>query len=288
MYPYLLVAPAVIFMLLIIAYPIVNSVYMSLMDYRLFKLQDVHFVGLSNYINVLVDPIFRQSLWNSALWTILGVFFQFLFGLIMALLLNQSFKGRGVVRSLVLIPWVTPGILIGLMWKWMYDGNYGVINDILQKMHLLNDYVPWLAKSDTALFSVILTIVWQGVPFFAIMLLAGLQTIPAELYEAANVDGANRWQKFWHVTLPMLMPTIIVTSLLRIIWVSNSVDVIYAMTGGGPGYSSLTLSVYTFVKARTALDFGYSSTLSIYLTLILSVVLFAYLQKICKREARLR
>jgi multiple sugar transport system permease protein len=288
LYPYYLVAPAVIFMLVIVAYPIINSIYMSMMEYKLFKLNNIHFIGLSNYIAVLKDPIFIQSLWNSLWWILFGVFFQFFFGLILALLLNENFRGRSLVRSLVLIPWVTPGILIGLMWTWMYDGNYGVINDVLVKLHIIDQYIPWLAQSDTALFSVIVTIVWQGIPFFAIMLLAGLQTIPRELYEAAEVDGASSWQSFWMVTLPMLMPTIFVTTLLRIIWVANSVDVIYSMTGGGPGYSSLTLSVYTFVKARTALDFGYASTMSIYLTLILSVVLFIYLYTISKKEARLR
>ena len=288
LYPYYLVAPAVIFMLVIVAYPILNSFYMSLMDYKLFKISDIHFVGLDNYIAVLQDPVFRQSLWNTLWWVGLGVFFQFFFGLILALLLNEKFRGRGIVRSLILVPWVTPGILIGLMWTWMYDGNYGVINDVLVKLHVLDQYVPWLAQSDTALLSVIVTIVWQGIPFFAIMLLAGLQTIPRELYEAAEVDGASPWKSFWMITLPMLTPTIFVTTLLRIIWVANSVDVIFAMTGGGPGYSTLTLSVYTFVKARTALDFGYASTMSIYLTLILSVVLLIYLYELQKREARLR
>ncbi len=288
LYPYYLVAPAVIFMLVIVAYPILNSFYMSFMDYKLFKISDIHFVGLDNYIAVLQDPVFRQSLWNTLWWVGLGVFFQFFFGLILALLLNEKFRGRGIVRSLILVPWVTPGILIGLMWTWMYDGNYGVINDVLVKLHVLDQYVPWLAQSDTALLSVIVTIVWQGIPFFAIMLLAGLQTIPRELYEAAEVDGASPWKSFWMITLPMLTPTIFVTTLLRIIWVANSVDVIFAMTGGGPGYSTLTLSVYTFVKARTALDFGYASTMSIYLTLILSVVLLIYLYELQKREARLR
>lgn len=286
--PYFLVAPSVLLMLLIVAYPIVNSLGMSLMEYKLFKLYDTHFVGMTNYAAALRDPIFLESLWNSFLWVGFGVFFQFVFGLLLALLLNRQFRGRGLMRSLVLIPWVTPGILIGLMWTWMYDGNYGVINDILYKLGLIEQYVPWLARSATSLASVIVTIVWQGVPFFAIMLLAGLQTIPRELYEAAEVDGASLWQSFWSITLPMLAPTIFVTSLLRIIWVANSVDVIYAMTGGGPGYSSLTLSVYAFVKARTALDFGYASALSIYLTLILSIVLFFYLRNLAKQEARLR
>jgi multiple sugar transport system permease protein len=286
--PYLLISPAVILMLLIVGYPIGKSIYMSFFNYVLYRPKDMNFAGISNYINVLKDPIFRQSLVNLLIWVTLAVLFQFLFGLILALILNKEFRGRGLVRSMILIPWVTPGILIGLMWKWMYDGNYGVINDILLKLHIIKHYIPWLAQPSTSLFSIIVTIVWQGIPFFAIMILAGLQTIPGEYYEAAESDGANRLQAFWHVTLPMLKHTILVTTLLRIIWVANSVDVIYSMTGGGPGYSSLTLSVYTFVKARGSLDFGYASTLSIYLTAILSIVLIIYVRNLSKQEGSSR
>jgi len=284
--PYILVAPAFILMLLVVGYPILNSIYMSFLDYTLFKPKDIKFVGLANYLKVLSDPIFRESLLNTVLWVVFGVFFQFLFGLILALLLNRKFKGRGIVRSVILIPWVTPGVLIGLMWRWMYDGNYGVINDILSKLHIIDNYVPWLSSSDTSLASVIVTIIWQGVPFFAIMLLAGLQAIPQELYEAAYVDGAGSWHTFWHITLPMLKPTILISTLLRIIWVANSVDVIYIMTGGGPGYSTHTLSVYTYIKAQKALDFGYSATLAIYLTVMLASVAFVYFKNLNLKEVR--
>lgn len=284
--PYLLVAPALCLMLLIVAYPILNSLFMSFFNYTLYKPKNIKFIGLSNYISVLKDPVFKEALINTFIWVILGVFFQFLFGLILALLLNKDFKGRGMIRSIILIPWVTPGVLIGLMWSWMYDGNYGVINDILSKLGIIKDYVPWLAQSSTSLSSVLVTIIWQGIPFFAIMLLAGLQAIPRELYEAAEVDGASSWHCFWNITMPLLKPTILVSSLLRIIWVANSIDVIYIMTGGGPGYSSLTLSVYTYIKAQKALDFGYSSTLAIFLTLILSSVAFLYLKNLKLKEVR--
>ncbi|NLZ51561.1 MAG: sugar ABC transporter permease [Thermoanaerobacteraceae bacterium] len=284
--PYILVAPAFTLMLLVVGYPILNSIYMSFLDYTLFKPKDIKFVGLANYLKVLSDPIFRESLLNTVLWVVFGVFFQFLFGLILALLLNRKFKGRGIVRSVILIPWVTPGVLIGLMWRWMYDGNYGVINDILSKLHIIDNFIPWLSSSDTSMASVIITIIWQGVPFFAIMLLAGLQAIPQELYEAAYVDGAGSWHTFCNITLPMLKPTILISTLLRTIWVANSVDVIYIMTGGGPGYSTHTLSVYTYIKAQKALDFGYSATLAIYLTIILSSVAYVYFKNLNLKEVR--
>ena len=145
---------------------------------------------------------------------------------------NKKFRGRGVVRAVSLIPWVTPGILIGLMWRWMYDGNYGVLNDILQKLHIINKSIPFLAQANTAFPAVVVTIIWQGIPFFALMILAGLQGIPGELYEAADMDGATGFQKLFKITIPSIKNTIFITGLLRIIWVANSVDVIFNMTEG--------------------------------------------------------
>lgn len=283
--PYLLIAPAIILMLGIVAYPILTSLRISLYDYILFKPKDIKFIGLTNYFTVLKDPVFWKAFKNTVMWVVFGVIFQLIFGLILALLLDQKFKGRGLVRAIVLIPWVTPGVLIGLMWSWMYDGNYGIINDILSKLHIISNYIPWLAKSNTALWAVIVTIIWQGIPFFGIMLLAGLQGIPRELYEAASVDGATNWQVFWNITLPMLKPTILVSSLLRIIWVANSVDVIFTMTGGGPGYSTMTLSVYTYMKAQKSMNFGYATTLAIYLTVFLSSVAYLYFKNLRLKEA---
>ena len=207
---------------------------------------------------------------------VFGVGFQFVFGFVLALLLKKKFKGRGAVRAVSLIPWVTPGVLIGLMWRWMYDGNYGVINDLLGKIHLLDKNIPFLSQTNTAFPAVIITIIWQGIPFFALMILAGLQGIPEELYEAADVDGATGFQKLFKITIPSIKNTLFVTTLLRVIWVANSVDVIFNMTEGGPAYSSQTLSVYVFNKAQ-ALDLGYSSAMAILLTLVLCLVAIPYL-----------
>ena len=171
---------------------------------------------------------------------------------------------------------VVPGILIGLMWRWMYDGNYGVLNDILQKLHILNKSIPFLAQTNTAFPAVVVTIIWQGIPFFALMILAGLQGIPGELYEAADMDGATGFQKLFKITIPSIKNTIFITGLLRIIWVANSVDVIFNMTEGGPAYATQTLSVYVFNKAQ-ALNLGYSSAMAILLALVLCLVAVPYL-----------
>ena len=182
-----------------------------------------------------------------------------------------------MVRALSMIPWVTPGVLIGLMWRWIYDGNNGVLNDILLKLGLIQEKIPFLSEVSTAFPAVIVTIVWQGIPFFALMLLAALQGVPQDMYEAADIDGATKLQKLFFITLPSIKNTIFVTVLLRIIWVANSVDVIFNMTEGGPAYSTQTLSVYIYQKAN-ALNLGYASAMAIILALCLLVVVVPYLK----------
>ena len=282
-WPYLLILPALTIVVAMVFVPAVHAILMSFQSYDLRRPSSIGFIGLGNYIAVLQDPLFWSSLTRTILWVVFGVGFQFILGFALALLLNKKFMGRGIVRAVSLIPWVTPGVLIGLMWRWIYDGNYGVLNDILLRLGLIHDKIPFLAQESTALPSVIITIIWQGIPFFALMLLAGLQGVPAELYEAADMDGANVIQKLFKVTIPCLKNTIFVTTMLRIIWVANSVDVIFNMTGGGPAYASQTLSVYIFNKANS-LNLGYASTMSVILTLLLLVVAVPYLKSMFKNQ----
>jgi multiple sugar transport system permease protein len=282
-YPYLLVAPAVLIILCVVFIPVANAIGMSFQSYDLRRPNDITFIGLSNYIEAFHDSLFWKALLKTILWVVFGVGFQFVFGFILALLLNKQFAGRGVIRAVSLIPWVTPGVLIGLMWRWMYDGNYGVINDILMKLHITDKAIPFLSQTSTAFPAVIITIVWQGIPFFALMILAGLQGISADLYEAADIDGATGFQKLFYVTIPGIKNTIFITLLLRIIWVANSVDVIYNMTEGGPAYATQTLSVYVYNKANV-LNLGYASAMAIMLALVLCVVAVPYLISTFKGE----
>lgn len=282
-YPYLLVAPALIVILCVVFIPIVQAIAMSFQSYDLRRPLQIGFIGLENYMDALHDQLFWKSLFKTVLWVVFGVGFQFVFGFILAVLLNKSFKGRGVIRAVSLIPWVTPGVLIGLMWRWMFDGNYGVINDILRKLNLIDQNIAFLSSTETSFPSVILTIVWQGIPFFALMILAALQGVPSELYEAADIDGATGAQKLFRVTIPCIKNTIFTTALLRVIWVANSVDVIFNMTEGGPAYSTQTLSVYIFNEANT-LDMGYASTMAILLALVLCCVAIPYLMFTFKEE----
>lgn len=282
-YPYLLVAPALLIIMCVVFIPVINAIGMSFQNYDLRRPKEIHFIGLQNYIEIFQDSLFWGALGRTVLWVVFGVGLQFLFGFMLAVLLNKRFAGRGMVRAVSLIPWVTPGVLIGLMWRWMYDGNMGVINDILMKLGLISENIPFLSQTDTAFPAVVVTIIWQGIPFFALMILAGLQGISPELYEAAEMDGANGIQKLFRITIPSIKNTLYITTLLRIIWVANSVDVIFNMTQGGPAYSSQTLSVYIYNKAN-ALDLGYASAMAIILALLLACVAVPYVISNFKEE----
>ncbi|HIY03305.1 MAG TPA: sugar ABC transporter permease, partial [Candidatus Blautia faecipullorum] len=206
---------------------------MSLRNYDLrLPAEEMGFIGLKNYIDILTDHEFWDALIRTVFMVVICVSLQFLLGFILALLLNRYFTGRGFIRAVSMIPWVVPGVLAGLIWRWMYDGNYGVLNDILVKIGILDKFVPFLSQSQTSLWAVCVTYIWQGIPFFLLMILAGLQSVPADTYEASRIDGANFFQSLFYVTIPSIKNTISITVMLRVIWVANSVDIIYNMTEG--------------------------------------------------------
>jgi len=274
--PWLLLAPALAAVSFIVLLPVAQTVWLSLHRAILTRPRDRPFIGLDNYAALLADPLFWESLRHSLVWVVATVALQFALGFTAALLLNRSFWWRSAARALIVVPWALPSVIIGLTWSWMLDFNLGVANELLLRSGILSESVAWLARPDTAMPAVILALVWQGFPFFAVTLLAGLQAIPAEQYEAATVDGAGSWRCFIHVTLPGLAGVIATTLLLRMIWVANSLDVILVMTGGGPGTATHTLPLYAFLKAWSGLDFGYGSALAVVLTLLLLGVVIAY------------
>jgi multiple sugar transport system permease protein len=284
--PYLFLLPALAVSGLVVLYPVLRTIGFSLEDYVLFDPDSTRFVGLANFAALLGDEAFWISLEHSALWTGGIVSLQFLVGLGAALLLNQSFWWRGIARALVIVPWALPSVIIGLMWTWIYDFNLGVLNDILLRLHVISAPVAWLANAATALPGVMLAMVWQGFPFFAVMILAGLQTVPPELYEAAELDGASPWRQFWNVTLPSVAGIIGTALLLRVIWVANSLDVILVMTGGGPGYASHTLPLYAFLRAYTGMEFGYAAALGLVLTALLLVAVSLYVRRTANAGTR--
>ncbi len=277
--PYAFLAPALIITGLVVLVPALRTFWMSLQDLILYRPDAARFIGLGNFVRAFGDEVFWISLRQSLLWIVLAVGLQFLLGFATALLLNQSFWWRSVARALIVIPWALPSVIIGLMWTWMYDFNLGVLNDMLLRLGLIARPVAWLADPDLAFYCVVLTLVWQGFPFFAVTILAGLQSIPADQLEAAEIDGATRWQRLRHVTIPGLADIIMTALLLRIIWVANSLDVILLMTGGGPGYATHTLPLYAFQKAYSAMEYGYGAALAVILTALLMAVVMGYVRR---------
>ena len=274
-----MVAPSVVVTLAIVFVPMLQAIWMSLHEYVLFRPKAIQWIGIQHFLKILDDEVFWISLQHTVVWISLTVPAQLLLGLLTALLLNQHFFLRSLARALVIIPWALPSVVISLMWVWIYDANFGILNEFLLRLKLISYSIPWLADPDTALYAIILTLTWQGFPFFAVMILAGLQAIPRTYYEAAAIDGASVIQQFFYITIPGIAGVIFTSVLLRIIWVANSLDVIFVMTGGGPGYATHTLPLYAFVEARTSLDYGYGSALAVTFSLLLTILVVLYLTR---------
>lgn len=261
---WLMVAPALLAIIAVALYPIIHTFWLSLHTVKLTEPGlGQPFVGLKNYINLLTDARTLNALWNTVVFTVSSVSLEFVFGLAIALLIHRNFVGRGIVRAAVLVPWAIPTVVSAMMWKFMYNDQYGVINDILTKLGIITEYKAWLGDESWALLSLIITDVWKTTPFMALLLLAGLQLISGELYESAKVDGAGAWKRFWYITLPMLKPTILVALLFRILDAFRVFDIVMVMTGGGPGNSTEVISTYAYKVLMRYLDFGNGSALAI-------------------------
>ena len=268
-FPYLLVAPAILFILIFTFYPVAKTFYLSTQHYVLTDLKNQHYIGFDLFKRAFHDEDFFRCLRFSLVWVAFSVSLQFASGLIMALLLNESFTGRGVYRAVILCPWVLSGVVVGLIWSWMFNAEAGVFNEILMNWGITDTRVAWFDSKFPAMCAVIIANVWRGMPFFAVTMLAALQTIPPELYEAVEVDGGGPVAKFRFVTLPMITDMIAVTVLLRSIWTFNNVDLIFTMTAGGPAESTQTLATYIFTRAWNAMDYGYGAALAVILFFIL-------------------
>lgn len=279
MVPYLMLLPAVLLICCFMLYPIGNVFYLSLRNYVLTKPADWGFVGLGNYIKIFTDdPVFQKALYNSLFWVAYSVVIQTALGMCMALLLNRSFKGRGVSRALIFSPWAVGGILVSIIWGFMYSETNGVLNDILMKIGAIDQGIAWFSTPKMAMAAVIIANVWKGLPFFAVSYLSALQSISPEIYESARVDGAGAGVTFFKITLPLIKDTVLLTTLLRTIWTLEQVDLIFGMTRGGPNNATLTLPLYIMAKFNDSLDMGYASALSGVMALILLLFSAVYLR----------
>ena len=282
----IMVLPSLISVILLTFVPFLSSFFIAFQNYDLHDLSNIHFIGFENFQAVFNDVNFNflRILLNTFLWVIVSLFFQFVLGLGLALLMKKPFKGRGIYSGLVFYPWALSGFAIGLIWAWMFNGQFGIINDILQKIGLIHQNIGFLSDTRYSLMSVIIANIWYGIPFFAIMLLAALQSVPLELYEAAEIDGAGYFIKLFKITIPYIKPVIINTVLLRTIWIINFPEMIYAMTGGGPANSSNILSVQMINKIINFLDFGEGAAIGIMIIIIMSIYIIIYLKIISREE----
>ena len=261
MEPWLFLLPVLVILLLLFGYPLINSIIMAFQNYKLTAPNDIQFNGLENFAKLFGDPDSMMILKNSFIYVIVSVLGQFLLGMMLALALKKQFRGRGIYQSIVFLPWAFSGFVVGLIFRWSFNGEYGVVNNLLMKFGLTDHNIAWLGTPGFSLAVVIMAMIWMGIPFFAIMILAALQSIPSDVYEAADVDGCGTIRQFFQITLPYIKPTLITTVLLRTIWIFNSLDLVVIITDGGPANTSQTLPAYMYSKAFGSYDFGFAAAL---------------------------
>jgi ABC-type sugar transport system permease subunit len=264
-----LVLPALATILLVALFPLFWTLWESLHlhDLRMPWLGEP-FVGFANYAEALRDPRFWSALGHTVFFAVTSVGLELLIGLWLALALNRAFRGRGLVRAAVLVPWAIPTVVSALLWRFMFEGQHGIVNTALLNLGLMGEPRVWFIDPLAAWVPVILADVWKTTPFVGLLLLAGLQNIDASLYEAARIDGASPWRQFRHVTLPLLQPAILVALIFRTLDAFRVFDLIYALTGGGPGTSTEPIALYTFNALLQNLRFGYGSALSVIVFLL--------------------
>jgi ABC-type sugar transport system permease subunit len=261
---WMLVAPALGVIALIAIFPLGWTLWESLHMHELrMPWLGKPFTGLDNYAEIAGDPRFWAALGHTAFFTVVSIALELLLGLFLALAMNRVFRGRGFVRAAVLVPWAIPTVVAALLWRFMFESEAGIVNALLVDARILHNPIVWFIETTTAWVPVILADVWKTTPFVALLLLAGLQNIDLTLYEAAAVDGANRWWQLRHITLPLLKPAILVTLIFRTLDAFRVFDLIYVLTGGGPGTSTEPVALYTFNALLQNLRFGYGSALSV-------------------------
>jgi trehalose/maltose transport system permease protein len=272
---WLLLTPSLLVVALVAFVPLLQTVYQSFTDARLASARPVEFIGLENYTFLVTDGGFLHSIGVTVQFTILTVAFELVLGMIIALVVNSNFRGRGPMRAAMLVPWAIPTVVSAQMWRWMYHDIYGVVNDLLvNKLHILPQNVAWIADPATSLFAVAAVDIWKTTPFMALLLLAGLQIIPNDIYEAGRVDGANRVQQFFSLTLPLLRPAILVALIFRTLDSLRVFDVFYVMFGNRA--DTQTMAVYAQQSIVAFADLGYGAAISVAIFLIIGIFVVAY------------
>lgn len=276
-------APAIVFVVWFTYYPMLQGARMAFLDYNLWDLTSTPFVGFDNFVRVLTDPVFPTVAGNTVLWVVGSLVPQFVIGFLIALALRRRFRFRGVYQALIFFPWAVSGFLIGMLFRWMFNAEFGVINDLLMKVGVISTPIPWLADPTLAMFAVITANVWYGVTFFAIMILAALQSVPDEVLEAASIDGAGKVRQLFSIVIPYIATTLLLTVLLRVIWIFNFPDIIWAMTGGGPAGRTHILTTWMINFTQQG-NYGTASAIGLIIVAVLFVFCAFYL--FAMRKAR--
>jgi len=281
---WLLLLPALAVVAFVALYPLSKTVYQSFTNQEfLAGLEPTKWVGLDNYHTLIHDPTFRDSVGLTVKFTVITVGIEFVLGLIIALVVNSAFKGRGLMRAIMLVPWAIPTVVAATMWRWMLDDTFGVINDLGVRTHLLSHPHAWLAQPSTVLLSACAVDIWKTTPFVALLLLAGMQVIPGDLYEAASVDGANPLQQFWRITLPLLRPAILVTLIFRTLDALRAFDVFQALFGYRLGAQTMAVYNQSTIVQDGHVGYGASMSVAIFLIIALFVVIYVTFVRVSER-----
>lgn len=273
---WLLVLPTLLVVVLVAGYPLAQVFYYSFFKADIAFVERPEFVGFENYFFLLRDPDFRVAFWNTLKFTFWSVSLETILGLAIALIVHSNFKGRGLVRTAILIPWAIPTVVSAKMWQWMLNDIYGVVNVIGTKLGILSTKIAFLANPNLVLPAIVAVDVWKTTPFMALLLLAGLQLIPSDIYEAADIDGASKWQQFWTLTLPLLTPALVVALIFRTLDALRVFDVIFVMTGVNTATKSL--AVYNRQTLIDFQDLGYGSAISVAILIIIMIFVVLYMR----------
>lgn len=265
-------APAAVFVGIFTYYPMVAGSQMAFRNWNLNDLSDTSWVGFGNFAGLLETPEFWGIVRNTVVWVVGSLVPQVVIGFAVALFLKRKFRMRGAYQAMIFFPWAVSGFLIGMLFRWMFNAEFGVVNDLLMKAGFINSPIPWLSDPAFAMTAIVIANIWYGVTFFAIMILAALQSVSDEMYEAAALDGAGKVRTFFYITLPSIATTLALTILLRVIWIFNFPDIIFAMTGGGPADQTHIITTY-MIKITQEGDYGKASALG--LIVVVTLVLFA-------------
>ena len=284
LYAWAFLLPALVVVAFIALFPLAQTFYLSFTNTRFGSPEPARFIGLQNYTDLAVDSYFRTAVGVTVLFTLLTVLLELAIGLAIALVVNARWRGRGAVRAAMLIPWAIPTVISAQMWKWMYNDIYGVFNDILvNRLHILSKNMAFTADESTSFYSVVIADVWKTTPFMALLLLAGLQLIPSDLYEAARVDGATKLQQFTRITLPLLRPAMLVALIFRTLDSLRIFDVFYVMFGNRPDMQ--TMATYAHQSLVSISDIGYGSAISVAIFMVIAIFIGLYIVVFRKEEA---